>query len=197
MTRDEFWDIIEEARSAVGKSSEIPGWLKCRLAALPEAEIIDFGSHFRECEGISYDARVWLAAAVILGGCGDDSFWDFRGWLIAQGRKVFEAALAEPDSLAELELERFDGEPRLEAILYVGIDAFCRRLGRDQCDFEARQRYEALQPPWIHPALQHEELLKVSDEDAKKLFPKLAARFPSGIRATGREAEPPLFPPCD
>ena len=186
MTRDEFWEIIEEARRSAGKTSEIAGWLEGRLSQLPEAEIVDFGSHFRECQRTSYDARLWLAASVILGGCGDDSFSDFRGWLIAQGRKVFETALADPDSLAELELERFDGDhardPRMEAILYVDTSAFCRRAGRDDHDFETRQRYEASQPPWSHPALKNEELLKVSDDDASRLFPKLAARFPTGIR---------------
>jgi hypothetical protein len=201
MTRDEFWGIIEEARRSAGKSSEIAGRLEGRLSQLPEAEIVDFGSHFGECQRTSYDARLWLAASVILGGCGDDSFWDFRGWLIAQGRKVFEAALADPDSLAELELERFDGDygrdPRMEAILYVDTGAFCRRAGRDAHDFETRQRYEALRPPWSRPALKNEELLKVSDDDANRLFPKLAARFPMGIRSFGREAQPPVFPPCD
>jgi hypothetical protein len=201
MTFDEFWEIIEEARDNAGKTSEIPAWLEGKLSRLPETDIVDFGIHFGESQRALYDARLWLAASVILGGCGDDSFWDFRGWLIGQGRKVFEAALADPDSLAELELERFDGDydrdPRMEAILYVDTGAFCRRAGRDRYDSEARQRYEALQPPWSPPALKNEELLKVSDDDAKKLFPKLAARFPSGIRSMGRKAQPPLFPACD
>jgi len=179
MTRDEFWDIIEEARQSVGKTSEIPGWLENRLSLLPEAEIVNFGSHFIACRDRAYDARLWLAAVVVLGGCGDDSFDYFRGWLIAQGRKTFETALDDPDSLAQL--NDFDGDPRLEEMFYVDSGAYCKRVGRDRYDSEARQQYEALQPPYVHPALQREELIRASDEDAMKLFPKLAARFPRRI----------------
>jgi hypothetical protein len=197
MTRDAFWDIIEEARQSVGKTSEIPGWLENRLSQLPEGEIADFDAHFGKCRDLSYDGRLWLAAVVILGGCGDDSFDYFRGWLIAQGRKVFEAALVDPDSLAELELAHFDGDPRLEEMLYVANGAHCRAVGRDRHDLEARARFEALQPPWVPPTLKRSELVQGSDEDAIKLFPRLAARFPAGIRSTNQESHPPLFPRCD
>jgi len=180
MTRDEFWAIIEEARRSVGRTSEMPGWLEDRLSQLTQAEIVDFGSHLSECRDRAYDARLWLAAVVLLRGCGDDSFDYFRGWLIAQGRKVFEAALVDPDSLAEL--GTFDGDPRLEKMLYVEIGAYCKRLGRDRYDFHAIQQYEALQRRRTHPALQSPELVRASDEDALKLYPKLASRFPSGLR---------------
>jgi hypothetical protein len=39
---------------------------------------------------------------VIGGGCSDDGFLDFKGWLVSRGEKVFEAALAKPDSLAKV-----------------------------------------------------------------------------------------------
>jgi hypothetical protein len=50
----------------------------------------------------SYVAQLWAAAFVINGGCSDDGFEYFRGWLITRGREVFERALADPDSLADL-----------------------------------------------------------------------------------------------
>ena len=45
---------------------------------------------------------LWGAAYLINGGCSDDGFDHFRGWLMTQGREVFARAVAEPDSLAEL-----------------------------------------------------------------------------------------------
>lgn len=197
MTRDEFWDLIKEARQSVGKTSEIPGWLEHRLSQLPEGEIADFDTHFGECRDRSYDGRLWLAAVVIMGGCGDDSFDYFRGWLVAQGRKVFEAALVDPDSLAELELANFDGDPRLEEMHYVANGAYRRAAGRDRYDPEARARFKALQPSRVPPALKRSELVQASDEDARKLFPRLAARFPAGIRSTTLGSNPPLFPRSD
>lgn len=40
------------------------------------------------------------AAYLINGGRSDDGFDHFRGWLLTQGRATWQAALAEPDSLA-------------------------------------------------------------------------------------------------
>jgi hypothetical protein len=50
----------------------------------------------------SYREDLWGAAYLINGGCSDDGFDAFRGWLMTQGRTVFARAVAEPDSLAEL-----------------------------------------------------------------------------------------------
>jgi hypothetical protein len=46
---------------------------------------------------------------VLLDGASDDAFDFFRCWLIGQGREVFEGAMHDPDTLAEL-LEDFDEE---------------------------------------------------------------------------------------
>ena len=50
----------------------------------------------------AYVATLWDAADIIGCGCSDDGFWDFRGWLIAQGQKVYENALSDPESLLDL-----------------------------------------------------------------------------------------------
>lgn len=39
---------------------------------------------------------------MIEGGCSDDGFRDFRAGLIALGKKVFDAALSDPDTLSSL-----------------------------------------------------------------------------------------------
>jgi hypothetical protein len=38
----------------------------------------------------SYRTVLWAAACLINGGYSDDGFEYFRGWLIVQGRDVFE-----------------------------------------------------------------------------------------------------------
>jgi Protein of unknown function (DUF4240) len=40
------------------------------------------------------------AASIFEGGCSDDGFAYFQGWLLLQGKEVFQAAIADPDSLA-------------------------------------------------------------------------------------------------
>lgn len=48
-------------------------------------------------DNAAYRTDIWALAYLLRGGCSDDSFDAFRGWLISQGRQVFEARLAEPD----------------------------------------------------------------------------------------------------
>jgi hypothetical protein len=69
-------------------------------------DILRWHKIFEEYHGLSYKNRLWDAATVMLGYCSDDGFEDFRGWLIAQGRNVFLKALADPNSLADLDTVR-------------------------------------------------------------------------------------------
>ena len=183
MTFDGFWQLIDNARNASSKIVEVPRRLIDALCSLEEQEIVDFWSHYIDCLHRSYDARLWLAAVVIMDGCGDDTFCDFRGWLIAQGRAVFESALADPDSLADL--DSFDGEEGYPTLFYFGSAArraFCKRSTDDENDFDAGMRFEALCPMRKYPPLKNEELISVSEDEARAMFPRLAARFPGGMR---------------
>src|SRR5438876_10370022 len=116
MTLDDFWKTIDDARQASIKLVDIPAHLVDVLSKMEEREIIDYGSHFQDCMHRSYDANLWLGAVVVLGGCGDDKFTDFRCWLVAQGREAFELALADPDSMADF--EKFDGDYGYPTLFY-------------------------------------------------------------------------------
>src|SRR5262249_33752044 len=66
----------------------------------------DEAAHFRRTF-LSYLDRayrwdLWRAAFLIGGGCSDDSFMDFRSWLISLGRDVYERAISDPDSLPDV-----------------------------------------------------------------------------------------------
>lgn len=73
----------------------------------------------------AYSHRLWGAAYLINGGCSDDGFEYFRCWLVSRGQEVFEAALAEPDSLAEIvNPEDDDSEHECESLLYAAREAY-------------------------------------------------------------------------
>lgn len=169
MTLDEFWQYIEDARNSCAKLKDAPSYLSHRLSQLPERDIIDFSSHFHDSFDRADDASLWAAAIVILRGCSDDGFDYFIGWLIAQGRKVFEAALVNPDSLADLEsFEGGSATAQLESILSVDVDAYLMRTGSD--DFEILR----MRP---RSGTKNSDFLGLSEDRMKELFPKLAARF--------------------
>ncbi len=179
MTSADFWKTIDEARQSSEKLVDMPARLIDLLAKMDEGEIVDFDSHLTDALFRSYDAKLWLGAVVILKGCGDDTFTDFRYWLIAQGREAFESALADPDSMAGL--KRFDGDhgsPRLFYMLSVAKKAFCKRVAGRERDSDAEDRFESLCGIPKHPAIKNQELVNKSDEEAMAMFPRLAARFP-------------------
>ena len=104
MDEDEFWAVA--GRPADEHPGADPEWWAAEVAAdlarRPPADIVAFDEHLWAALRRSYRWDLWGAAYLIRGGCSDDGFDYFRGWLIARGRVVFEAALADPDSLAGL-----------------------------------------------------------------------------------------------
>jgi hypothetical protein len=88
----------------------------------------------------AYRQDLWGAAYLINGGASDDGFDYFRGWLLAQGRETWEAALADPDSLADVVdedlgegFEGFEGE----GMLSVARHAYESATGSDQGYWDA------------------------------------------------------------
>jgi hypothetical protein len=96
MTEDVFWELIDYG---LGKQSigERLDTLPERLALFKPPAIRKFDQILRQMDNAAYRHDVWALAYLLRGGCSDDSFDAFRGWLILQGRKVFEATLANPD----------------------------------------------------------------------------------------------------
>ncbi|WP_439145547.1 DUF4240 domain-containing protein [Streptomyces virginiae] len=84
------------------------------LASRPVEEIVAAEQVLRDLMVDSYSNPLWAAAYLANGGCSDDGFDYFRGWLIAQGCEVFERVVADPDALAEL--------PIVQASAADGVD---------------------------------------------------------------------------
>src|SRR5262249_55362431 len=99
-----FWDLVN--RSLRPTTEEQPGALQEELEKLPPDDILAFALRHDDREHAAYKTDLWGAAYLIQGGCSDDCFIDFRRWLVGMGRRVYDVALADPDSLADL----LDGE---------------------------------------------------------------------------------------
>lgn len=128
MNIDTFWQIIGEVHQASeGSMDRKCELLKMRLEELDEPELLDFIRHFETADAAAYTWPLWGAAYVMHGGCSDDSFSDFRGTLISQGRGVFERALADPESLAEVDYG--DEDFCYEGFQYVAQEVAREKLG--------------------------------------------------------------------
>ncbi|MFC7583681.1 DUF4240 domain-containing protein [Nonomuraea antimicrobica] len=105
----QFWMLIERARDQVPDADDdqaVASTATALLSARPAAEIVAAQQAFWDVMAASYRAPLWGAAYLINGGCSDDGFDYFRGWLVTQGREVFERVVADPDTLAELPVVR-------------------------------------------------------------------------------------------
>jgi hypothetical protein len=96
--RDQFWTLVEQTKG--GDCQQHADRLTARLRELGPAGILAFQAVWDQLMDDSYRWDLWGAAYLANGGCSDDGFDYFRGWLIGQGRKVYETVLADPDSLA-------------------------------------------------------------------------------------------------
>ena len=122
MDDDRFWAFIGAARDAAGDDVEdrVSGLEQVLLNHHPD-EVAEFRHKYDEMLARAYRWKLWGAANLINGGCSDDGFRYFRDWLISEGEAVFEAALADPDSLADVAQ---DEDFSLESFGYVAAEVY-------------------------------------------------------------------------
>lgn len=107
-----FWQLISS--SLDGTDSVDLTWdrqeklLEQLLVQLSRKEFIGFAWHFTKYYWRAYRQDLWAVAYVVMGGCSDDCFMDFRTWLVTRGKPVCQAALRDPDSLCD----EFDKIPK-------------------------------------------------------------------------------------
>lgn len=152
MDRDEFWGIVERARAEAGDTVPAEGAeaaaerVTARLTELGPAAAIAFQQVYEALQAESYLNRLWAAAYLLQGGCSDDGFDYFRGWLVAQGRAVWERSVADPDSLADLAIDPDDDMIECEDMLGAAGRAHAAATGDDEA-FWAELKAAGPNPP--------------------------------------------------
>jgi hypothetical protein len=163
MDSSAFWRIVEQSRRGAEDVDEQVQKLYALVRELGPEEILEFDRCFQESVKDSYRADLWAVAYIINGGCSDDGFDYFLGWLIAQGRRYYEAALEDPERAGDR------AEPgdivECERIWSVAARAYEDRTGKTDFYKKVRPVYRTLIG----------ELFDEEKVDA--LSPKLAERF--------------------
>jgi Protein of unknown function (DUF4240) len=109
MDEQKFWEVVQRAHDiSAGNMDRKCDALRQQIFALSKDDALQFARLFDAMMDKAYDWPLWGAAYIIGGGCGDDSFNDFRSSLISRGRLALERALADPDSLAGGDLSEAD-----------------------------------------------------------------------------------------
>ena len=172
MNVEQFWKLIESSRRGFnpgrsdGNMERQLEELRRLLLKLPPEEIIDFRNHFLGQMNAAFHWDLWGAAYLIAGGCSDDGFADFRSWLISMGRRAFEDALANAESLLNVA-----DAPGIEDVLFEGFphvpaQAYAELTGREL------PMYAGPSPIGPAGASWNED-----EGDLQRRFPKLWARY--------------------
>lgn len=165
-----FWALIDKAREAAkGDARKQSDLLTEELTKLTAEEIISFDQIFRDLKDKAYIGNLWDAATVIMDGCSDSGFEEFREWLVGCGKEAYENAMKHPETLVDI-LEA--SEVIFPTLLSPAMDAYEKATGK------------GMPPsPRERPKLQSRPTINLDKEDAKLLseisarFPKLTAKF--------------------
>ena len=163
MDKNTFWTLVEQSRRGAEDVEEQVEKLHALVRELDPQEILEFDRCFHECVRDAFREDLWAVAYILNGGCSDDGFDYFLGWLIAQGQKYDEAALANPERAGD----RVNPGDIVEcgSIWSVAARAYEDRTGKS--DF-----YE--KAPTVYRTL----IGELFDEDnVDALYPELAERF--------------------
>ncbi|MFD3834659.1 DUF4240 domain-containing protein [Streptomyces sp. NPDC058642] len=183
MDTDEFWNIVETARSKTTEDLPFHEALVDLLARRSPQDILRYQERFDVLHGAVCRWDVWAAAYLIGGGCSDDSFTDFRAGLIAQGREWYERAAAVPDSLAdhaEVIRAAADFEDRTlfyEDADYCASDAYERITGDGEAFYEAWSQYAADRQDTGAENDMGEDFDFDDDDEMRRRLPRLSLLF--------------------
>ncbi|MDM5153883.1 DUF4240 domain-containing protein [Bacillus sp. DX1.1] len=180
MNKEHFWQFIAQ----MNKQEESTEWLVDHLSTCSANEITDYEIHFQTALKESYTSSLWAAAYIIFGGCSDDLFDYFRGWLIAQGQEVFESVLQNHENLANLIPSYYEEEeiiPECEEMLNVALEAFSlKETGDIEWDDDIWNKFDSLLDEKGHDSSMPDiefDWEQDDEEGLAKRFPKLWERF--------------------
>ncbi len=131
MDEDPFWKIIQTTKdNSNGDFEEHQKELAKELRKLTPDNIILFGNRFRYFRGQANTWELWGAIYIIHGGCGDDSFNDFREWVIGQGKDFYYTTIKDPETLVEIDTNKIE-EVEWEGLGYVHSTVFKELTGQE------------------------------------------------------------------
>ena len=169
MDEDQFWKIIQTAKDNANEDYEQQQEeLADELRKLTPDDIILFGNRFRYFRGQANTWELWGAIYIIHGGCGDDSFNDFREWVIGQGRDFYYRTINNPETLVDVDTDKIE-DVEWEGLGYVPATVF-EELTRQEMPYPYQEKQETTGNEW-----------EEEGDDLKQMFPRLAAKYSDNI----------------
>jgi hypothetical protein len=175
MDMERFWKIVESSRSrfdpawADGNMARQCDELRRFLLALPPEQIVGFRDRCLEQLDAAFHWDLWGAAYIIAGGCSDDGFTDFRGWLVSMGRGIFERAVSDPESLVDVADASGVEDVFFEEFLSVPARTYEEVTGCEIPEYSGRLRHDPAGQRWSEEG-----------DELQRRFPKLWEKYAKG-----------------
>ena len=176
MDEEQFWAIVQTAVDEAGDDEdEYLEVAKRELNKLSLKEMIGFRLRTDKLLYDSYTSEMWCAGYLMNGGCSDDGFEYFRLWVISRGRKVYEAAMANPDNLIDYidddaEMDFFE----FELFWYVALETFEEAVGAELYDYVDDENFDTCEGNYPSFSINWDE---DEPESMQKLCPRLFEKF--------------------
>lgn len=166
MDHTRFWALIDAARAAKGDTAAA---LERSLRELDPEEILAFDGWLSAYESAVHREDLWAAAFLIRGGCGDDSFDYFCGWLVSKGERELLRVVHDPQALGDHADPITD-----EAMLYVTATAYEHAAG---AQMPVRTTLPAIPGRDAWPADRIARGLKWTNAFFREHYPKLLGKY--------------------
>ncbi|WP_127504839.1 DUF4240 domain-containing protein [Actinoplanes solisilvae] len=136
MRTDDFWAVISRATADRPASpADVAKRAVADLATRDPEEIVAWGRHLDKVMVASGTQDLWAAAYLINGGCSDEGFDSFRGWLIAHGRDAVARSVKSPDALADVAVVQAAADTgtvfEAEEVLSIAAEAYTQATGEE------------------------------------------------------------------
>jgi len=184
MNKNEFWELIQISFQEGDWDTEIQmEILTDKLSNYSPEEILKFARIYQVYDTEAYKNKLWAAAYVMNGGCSDDCFDYFKGWLISRGEEPYLNALKDPDSMSDLDIAPDSDYFENEDMLSVPLTAYMKNTGTDDMNVYFKKFIEYELDPFetktIIDTIEFGEDINVDwdEKDLKSLVPRLYKRY--------------------
>ena len=121
MTEEECWEIVTKTPGETDSYRVQHIFRELRQKA--PADLIDFEMFIGRQLRVLHSGALWRAAYLMCGGCSDDGFGDFKGWMLLRGRDFCSRCANDPEELSTVEFgpEEYPACPEVSqaaAIIY-------------------------------------------------------------------------------
>lgn len=172
MNEELFWQLIDEARSLAGKGDfeQRCDTLSELLLRYEAEDIIAFEHLLLEKVEEASTWPVMAATFVVCSFISDDTYEDFRAWMVGQGKESFYKILKDPNEVCNILNPEEARDLGGEYMLLVTANAWLEKTGNDDED----EFYELI----AHPEEKEiEQRWPETKEAYRKLFPALYDKF--------------------